>query len=177
MNSLNAIEILSIKLKSDLYDKIKEEFIYAVAKSLLSYGCTTWTQTKGIEKNLDENSKRMLRTILKKSWDQHLTKQRLYGYLHPISRTTQIWHVGHYWRSKHWQIRDVLWWTPAQRHASVDRLTKTYFDQFYANKRCSLDDLLGELNNWDSWQVIIRELYAVLWTFGRWSWILFHLIV
>ena len=36
---------------------------------------------------LDNNYTRMLRAILNKSWEQHPTKQQLYGHLPPISKT------------------------------------------------------------------------------------------
>ena len=93
-----AINRLSIILKSDLSNKIKCNFFQIAVVSILLYGCTTWTLTKCIEKKLDKNCKRMLQTILNKSWKQHPTKQLLYGYLPLISKTIQIrWtrHAGH----------------------------------------------------------------------------------
>ena len=57
--------------------------------SILLYGCTTWTLTKQMEKKLDGNYTRMLRAILNKSWNQHPTKQQLYGHLPPITKTIQ----------------------------------------------------------------------------------------
>ena len=41
--SWNAIDRLSIKVKSDLSGKIKQDFFQAVAVSTLLYGCTLWT--------------------------------------------------------------------------------------------------------------------------------------
>ena len=70
--------------------------------SILLYGCTTWTLTKIMEKKLDGNHIRMLRSILNKSWRQHPTMQQLYGHLPRITKTIQIRrtrHVGHCWRS------------------------------------------------------------------------------
>ena len=60
--------------KSDLTDKIKRSFFQAAVVSILLYECTAWTLTKRMEKNLDSNYRRMLRTILNKSWRQHPTK-------------------------------------------------------------------------------------------------------
>ena len=68
-----AINRLSIIWKSDLTDKMKRSFFQAVVVSILLYGCTTWTLTKRLEKKLDGNYTRMLRTILNKSWRQHPT--------------------------------------------------------------------------------------------------------
>ena len=45
-------------------------FFWAVAVSLLPYGCTTWTPRKYLEKKLDGNCTRMLRAILNNSWKQ-----------------------------------------------------------------------------------------------------------
>ena len=55
-----AIDRLSIIWKSDLTDKMKRSFFQAGVVSILLYGCTTWTQTKRLEKRLDGNYTRML---------------------------------------------------------------------------------------------------------------------
>ena len=68
-----AINRLSTIWKSDLTDKMKRSFFQAAVTSILLYGCTTWTLTKRLEKKLDGNYTRMLRTILNKSWQQHPT--------------------------------------------------------------------------------------------------------
>ena len=84
-------------------------------QTILLDGCTTWTQTKSMEKKLDGNYARMLRAILNKSWRQHSRKQQLYGHLSPITKTIQVRltrHAGHCWRSRDELISDVLLWTP-----------------------------------------------------------------
>ena len=106
-----AINRLSIKRKSDLTDKMKRSFFQAAFTSILLYGCTTWTQTKRLEKKLYGNYTRMLRAILNKSWRQHPTRHKLYGHLPPITKTIQVRrtrHAGHCWRSRDELIRDVL---------------------------------------------------------------------
>ena len=72
---------LSVIWKSDVTDKVKRSFFQAAVVSILLYGGTTWTLTKWMEKKLDGNYTIMLRTILKKSWRQHLTKQQLYDHI------------------------------------------------------------------------------------------------
>ena len=52
----------SVIWKFDLTDKIKRSFFQAAVVSILLYGCTTWTLTKRMEKKLDRNYTRMLRT-------------------------------------------------------------------------------------------------------------------
>ena len=79
-----AIDWLSVIWKSDLTNKIKRSFFQAAVVSILLYGCTSWTLTKRMEKNLVSNYTRMLRAILNKSWGQHPSKQLLYGHLSPI---------------------------------------------------------------------------------------------
>ena len=78
------IDTLSVIWKSDLTDKIKRSFFQAAVVSILLYGCTTWTPTKRMEKELDGNYTRMLRGILNKFWGQHSTKRQLYGHLSHI---------------------------------------------------------------------------------------------
>ncbi len=46
---------LSIIWQSDLTDKMKCNFFQAAVVSILPYGCTTWTLTKGLDKKLDGN--------------------------------------------------------------------------------------------------------------------------
>ena len=50
-----AIERLWIVWKSDLSEKVKREYIQAVAVSVLLYGGTTWTLTILLEKKLHGN--------------------------------------------------------------------------------------------------------------------------
>ena len=61
-----AINRLSIIWKSDLTDKMKRSFFQPAVVSIVLYGCTTWTLTKRLEKKLDGNYTRMLRSILNK---------------------------------------------------------------------------------------------------------------
>ena len=100
--------------KSDLSNKIKCNFFQVVITSIPLYGCTTWSLTKHMEKKLDGNCTRMLKTILNKSWKQYTPKQQLYGHQPPIPETTQIRrtrHAGHFWSS--------------ERHSPVDSFTRT----------------------------------------------------
>ena len=71
-----------------------------------------------MEKKLDGNYIRMMQAILNKSWRQHPTKQQLYSYLPPITKTIKIiWtrHAGHCRRNKDELISDMLPWTPSQQ--------------------------------------------------------------
>ena len=94
----------------------------------------------------------MVRAILKKSWKQHTTKQQLYGYLPPISKTIQIRqtrYVGNCWRSKNELISDVLLWIPSHRHTSVGRPTQTYLQHLRTNTGWSLEDLPESMDDKD----------------------------
>ena len=100
-----------------------------ITKTLLLYGCTTWTLTKQLKK-LDGNYTIMLRAILNKSWRQHPTRHQLYGHLLPITKTLQVRrtrHAGHCWRSKDELINHVLLWTPHMaKQKQDDQLEHTY---------------------------------------------------
>ena len=88
----------------------KHSFFQAAVVLILLYGCTTWMLTKQMGKKLDGNYTRMLRAILNKSWKQCPTKQQLYGYLSPITKTIKVRrtkHAGHCWRSRNELISDV----------------------------------------------------------------------
>ena len=114
--------------------------------SILLYGCTTWTLTKHIEKKLEGNYTRMLRAILNKSWQQHPTKQQLYGHLPPITKTIQLKrtrHAGHCWR------RDVLLWIPSYGWAKAGLTARAYIQQL-----CAIQDTA--LKTYQKWWTIER---------------------
>ena len=117
---------------------MKRSFFQAAVVSILLYGCTTWTLTKQLEKKLEGNYTRMLRAILNKSWRQHLTKQRLYGHLPPITKTIQvrrIRHAGYCWKSRDELISGVLLWTPTYGRANAGRPAWTYIQQLCEDKK------------------------------------------
>ena len=89
-NTWTAIDRLLAIWRSDLYDKTKLNFFQAVVVSILLYGCTTWMLIKRIPKKIEGNWRRMLGTVLNKSWKQYPTKQQLYGHLPPISKTIHV---------------------------------------------------------------------------------------
>ena len=123
-----AIDRLSIIWKSDLIDKMKRSFFQAAVVSILLYGCTTWTLTKRLEKKLDGNYIRILRSILNKSGRQLPTRHKLYGHLPPITKTIQARrtrHAGHCWRSRDELMIDVLLWTSTYGRAKAGRRART----------------------------------------------------
>ena len=134
---------------------MKCNLFQAAVMSKLLYGCTIWTLTKCMEKKLDGNYTRMLRAILNKSWRQHPTKQQLYGYLLPITKTiqdTQTRHVGHCWRSRDELISDVLLWTPSHGRAKAGRPARTnYIQQLCADTECSPEDLPEAMDDREGW--------------------------
>ena len=135
------------------------------------YGCTTWTLTKWLEKKLDGNYTRMLRAILNKSWQQHLTKHQLYGHLPPMTKTIQVTrnrHAGHCWRSKDELISDVLLWTPTYGRAKAGRPAKTYIQQLCEDTGCSPEDLPEVMNDREKWRERVRDISASGTTWWWW---------
>ena len=133
-------------------------FFQAAVVSILLYGCTTWTLTEHMEKKLEGNYTRMLRTILNKSWRQHPTKQQLYGHLPPIMKTLQVRqtrHAGHCWRS-----RDKLMWTPSHGWAKAGQPARTYIQQLCADTGCSLEDLPEVIDDRAGWRERVKEICA-----------------
>ena len=126
-------------------------------------GFTTWTLTKRLERKLDGNYTRMLQAILNKSLRQHPTKQQLYGYLPPITKTIQIrWtrHAGHYWRSRDELINDVLLWTPSHGRAKARWSARTYIQQLCEDTGCSPEDLPKAMNDRERWRERVRDIRA-----------------
>ena len=60
-----AIDRLSIIWKSDMTDEMKRSFCQAAVVSILLYGCTTWTLTKGWRRNLTATTQ--------ECWEQYWT--------------------------------------------------------------------------------------------------------
>ena len=150
-------------MKLDQTDKMKRSFFQAAIVSILLYGCTTWTLTKRMEKKLDGNYARMLRAILNKSWGQHPTKQQLYGYLLPITKTIKIRrtrHAEHYWRRRDELISDVLLWAPSHGRAKAGRPARTHIQQLCANIGCSPEDLPKTMDDRDAWRERVRNIRA-----------------
>ena len=139
---------------------------------LPSSGCvdtTTLMLTKQMEKKLDSNYTRMLQAVLNKSWRQHPTKQQLYGYLPPITKTIKVRrtrHAGHCWRSRNKLISDALLWTPSHGRAKAGRPAR--IQQLCEDTRCSSEDLSEAMNEWEEWWERVRDICAGSTT--RWGW-------
>ena len=160
-----AMDRLSVILKSDLTDKMKRSFFQAAVVSILLYGCTAWTLTKQLEKNLE--CTRMQRAIFNKSWRQHPTKQQLYGHLPPITKTIKIRgtrHAEHCWRSRDELISDVP--LSSYGRAKAGRPARTYIQQLCEDTGCSPEDLPEAMNDREEWQERVRDIRAG----GTWWW-------
>ena len=132
-----------------------------------------WTLTKRLEKKLDGNYTRMLRSILNKSWQQHPTRQQLYGHLPPITKTIQVRrtrHAGHCWRSRDELIRDVLLWIPTHGRAKAGRPARTYIQQLCEDTGCCPEDLPRAMNDREEWRERVRDIRATSAIWGWWWW-------
>ena len=110
------IDRLSIILKYDLSEKIKQDFFQAL--SILLNGCTTWTLTKRIEKRLDGENK----TCYELSWTnrgsntpRNNRSTSIYvSSLKPSKQDGQdMWDTAGEAKKKQ-LISDVLLWTPTR---------------------------------------------------------------
>ena len=119
----------------------------------------------------------MLQAILNKSWRQHPTKQQLYGHLPPITKIIQVRrtrHVEHCRSSRDELISDILLWTSSYGRAKAGQPARTYIQHLCANTGCSLEDLLGVMDNREGWWKRVREICAGGATW--WWWIPSHFI-
>ena len=119
---------------------------------------------------LDGNHTRMPRAILNKSWRQHPTKQQLYCYLPPITKTIQVRRtrrVGHCLRSKDELINYVLLWTPSHGRAKAGRQAQKYIQQFCSYTGCSSEDLPEAIFDREWWWERVSDIRA---DSATWSW-------
>ena len=72
--------------KSTLPKQLKHRIFAATLESVLLYGCEAWTITNKVERDLDGCYTRMLRTVYKIHWKQHMTNKELYGGLPKLSQ-------------------------------------------------------------------------------------------
>ena len=153
---------------------MKRSFFQAAVVSVLLYGCTAWTLTKRLEKKLDGNYTRMLRAILNKSWQQHLTRRQLYGHLPPVTKTIQARrnrHAGHCWRSQDEIVSDVLLWTRAYGQSKAGRPARIYIQQLCDDTGCNPEDLLEAMNDRETWRERVRDIRASRTTWWWWWWL------
>ena len=119
------------------------------------YGCTTWMQTKCIEKHKMGTTQECYELFWTNPGSSNPIKQQMYCYLPPILKTIRVRqtrHAGHSRRSKDELISNILLWTSTHGRASVDRLARTYIHRLCANTRCSLEDPPGAIDDRDEWQ-------------------------
>ena len=108
-----------------------------------------------MEKKLDDNYTRILRTVLDKSWRQHPTKQQLYDHLPPIMKTIQVRRIrpaGHCWRSKDELINAILQYNPVHGRAKAGRPAHTYIQQLTNDAGCNLEELPEVMGERDVWR-------------------------
>ena len=115
-----------------------------------------------LEKKLDGNYTRILRTILNRSGRQHPTKQQLYGHLPPITKTMQVRRTRHagYCRSRDELISDSLLWTPSHSRTKAGRPARTYIQHLYEYTGYSPEGLPEAMNDREGWRERIRDIYA-----------------
>ena len=168
-----AIDRLLVIWKSNLTNKMKRSFFQAAVILILMYGCTTWTLTKRMEKKLNGNYTRMQWAISNKSWKQHPTKQQLYSYLPPITKTIIVRrtrHAGHCWRNRDKLISDMLQWTLSHGQAKAGWPAGTYIQQLCVGTGCSLEDIPGAIDDREGWWERIREICVGSVTWWWWWW-------
>ena len=141
---------------------MKRSFFQAAVVSILLYGWTTWTLTKQMEKKLDDNCTKMLRAISNKSWRHNPTKQQLYGYLPPITKSIKVRrtrHAGHWWWSRDELISDVHLWSSYDR-AKAGRPARTYIQNSSVDTGCSHEDLPEAMHDGEGWRERVRNIRA-----------------
>ena len=150
---------------------MKLSFFQAAVVSILLYGCTTWTLTKRLEKELVVHYTWMPRAILNKSWKQHPTKHQLYSHLPPITTTIQVRrtrYAGHCWRSRDELINDVLQWTPTYTRAKAGWLARTYIRQLCEDTGCSPGEVMDDREKWQERVRDIRDSGTTWWWWWWW---------
>ena len=178
--SWTAINRFSVIWKSGLSDKIKRDFFHAVTVLILLFDFTPYIY-RNMQKKLDRDYTRMLRTVLNKSWGQHPTKQLLNGHRCSISQISQVRQARHarYCRgSKDELINNIFRWTPTHGHTSVGRQANTYIYLLWTDTGCRLEYLPGAMANKNGLWGRIMRIWAInttWWYFLEVVLVLMHL--
>ena len=117
---------------------------------------------------------------MNKSWQQHPTRQQLYGHLLPITKTIQARrtrHAVHCWRSKDELISDVLPWTPTYGLAKAGRPARTCIQQLHEDTGCSPEDLSEAMDDREKRRERVRDILASCTTWWWWWWFYSVLII
>ena len=126
------------------------------------YGEKAWRQ---LHKNTASNIEQVL--------EAQPTKQQLYGHLPCIMKSIQVRrtrHMGHCWRSKDKLISNILLWASSHGWAKAGQPARTYIQQLRANTGCSLEELLGVMDDRVGWRERVREIRAgsMTWWWPFW---------
>ena len=104
-----------------------------------------------------------LQTIPNKSWKRQPTKQQLYAYRPPITKTIKIRrtrYAGHSWRSRDELMSNLLPCPPSYERAKAGKLARTYIQQLGVDTRCSPEDLMKAMNDREGWWGRVWDIRA-----------------
>ena len=128
--------------------------------SILLYGCTTWTLTKRMERNLRGNCTRMLRAVLNKLSKyipQNISCTDTY---HPSRKPSKLNEQD--MRDTTGEVRtsssDVPLWTPSYGQTKVGKPARTYLQRLCTDTGCSMEDLPRAMDDWDEWRERVRKI-------------------
>ena len=127
------------------------------------------------DKTDGEKAWRQLHKNSVRNFEQHPTKQRLYGHLPPITKTIKVRrtrHAGHCWRNKDELISDVPLWNPTYGRAKAGRPNRTYIQQLCEDTGCSREDRPEAMNDRVEWRERVRDICASGTTWWWWWWYL-----
>ena len=156
-----AIEGLRTVWKSTLPTNLKRYFFRAAVETVLIYGSTTWTLTKQLENKLNGTYTRMLRVCLNMPWNQHPTKEQLYGHLSPVTesiREQRLRFAGHCHRSKEELAGKTILWRPKHGYVKPGRPARTYLDQLTEDTGCLLEELPSVMQDRDGWKTVVKRV-------------------
>ena len=86
----------------------------------------------------------------------------------------QVRHAGHCWGSRDELKSGILQWTLSHGLARTGRPARTYIQLLFANTGCSLEDVLGAIDDKEGWQERVRKIHAGATTW--WWWFMTHIL-
>ncbi|KAI8515423.1 hypothetical protein Bbelb_062360 [Branchiostoma belcheri] len=97
----------------------------------------------------------MLRAVLNKTWQQHPTKEELYGDIPAVSeliRQRRTGFAGHVYRNKAELASELILWEPKQGHSKPGRPRMTYIDLLAADVGLPKEFLASAMTDKVDWR-------------------------
>ncbi|XP_071795689.1 uncharacterized protein [Asterias amurensis] len=135
---------------------LKMRFFHAAIKTILLYGCESWTLTKAMTKSINGCYTRMQRIAQNASWRDHSTNLELYGNIPLLSekiKERRLRLAGHCLRHPELPAIKAIVWEPTHGRRCPERPTKTMLKTLIEDAGVGKEELFSCMQDRVVWRV------------------------